>query len=131
MTRATGVFSVVGGIEQGIHEDPSGVRLTRVSGTQRFEGSVVGDGSVDWVFCYQADRSARFVGFQRIQGVLDKRSGSFVMESVGDHDGKTSRGRWRVVPGSGAGELTGITGQGAFEAAGGRDVSYQIDYQLG
>jgi hypothetical protein len=130
MTKATGTFRVTGGSEQIVREAPGEVRLTRVSGTQRFGGAIVGDGSVEWVFCYRPDRSARFVGLQRIEGSIDGRAGSMVMESTGNHDGKRSNGRWRVIPGSGTGKLAGISGEGSFDAPGGPEVGYELDYQL-
>ena len=37
---------------------------------------------------------------------------------------------WKVVGGSGSGGLAGIAGSGGFEAAGGRSVSYRLDYKL-
>jgi hypothetical protein len=128
--RATGTFTVTGGSEQIIREAPGEVKLTRVSGTQRFSGGIVADGSVEWVFCYRPDRSARFVGLQRIEGSIDGRSGSLVMESIGDHDGRQSKGHWRVIAGSGTGELASIRGEGTFDAPGGPEVTYQIDYQV-
>jgi len=73
VTRATGAFTVTGGSEQTIREAPNEVKLTRVAGTQRFEGAIVGEGSVEWMFCYRPDRSAVFVGFERIEGSLEAR----------------------------------------------------------
>ena len=130
MSRATGTFTVTGGSEQTIREAPGEVKLTRVSGTQRFEGGIVGEGSVEWVFCYRPDRSARFVGVQRVEGSIDGRSGSVVMESIGDHDGRQSKGHWRIIAGSSTGELAGISGEGSFDAPGGPEVSYELDYQF-
>jgi Protein of unknown function (DUF3224) len=130
VSRAAGGFTVTGGGEQTIREAPGEVRLTRVSGTQRFGGGIVGEGSVEWMFCYRPDRSARFVGLQRIEGSIEGRTGSFVMESTGDHDGRQSKGHWRIIPGSGAGELAGISGEGSFDAPGGPEATYQLDYQL-
>ena len=130
MSRATGRFTVTGGSEETIHEAPGEVKLTRVGGTQHFSGGIVGDGSVDWVFCYRPDRSARFLGLQRIEGTIDGRAGSLIMESTGNHDGTRSNGRWRVISGSGTGEVAGITGEGSFNAPGGPEVEYELDYQL-
>src|ERR1700690_4438484 len=79
MTTAAGKFTVVGGNEQVYREAPGEVRLTRVSGTQKFVGAIVGDGSVEWVFCYRADRTARFLGLQRIEGAIDGGAGSRVV----------------------------------------------------
>ena len=131
MSRATGTFAVTGGSEQTIREAVGEVELTRVSGTQRFGGTVVGAGTVEWVFCYRPDRSARFVGLQRIEGAIDGRTGSLVMESAGDHDGRQSQGQWHVIPGSGTGELAGIGGDGTFEAPGGPEATYELDYHFG
>ena len=130
MGKAVGSFTVTGGSEQTIRAAPGEVKLTRVNGTQQFGGGVVGEGSVEWVFCYRPDGSARFVGLQRIEGSVDGRSGSLVMESVGDHSGGRSHGHWRVILGSGTGELAGISGEGSFEAPGGREVMYVLNYEI-
>jgi hypothetical protein len=131
MTRSTGKFVITGGSEQTVSEAPGEVKLTRVAGTQRFEGGIAGLGTVEWVFCYRSDRSARFVGFWRIAGSIDGRSGSLVLESAGDHDGRQSRGRWQIVAGSGTGELEGISGEGSFHAPGGPEASCELDYEIG
>lgn len=131
MTKAVGRFSVTGGSEQTVREAPGEVKLTRVAGTQRFGGAIEGVGSVEWVFGYRSDRSAVFAGFQRIEGSIDGHSGSFILESIGEHDGKASKGRWRVIPGSGTGGLAGITGEGSFDAPGGPEATYQLEYRLG
>jgi hypothetical protein len=130
MRRAAGTLAVTGGSEQVIHEAEGEVKLTRVSGTQRFAGDIVGEGSVDWVFCYRTDRTATFLGLQRIDGAIAGLTGSLVLESTGDHDGRSSRGRWRVVSGSGTDELAGIRGEGSFTAPGGQQVSYEFDFEF-
>ncbi len=137
MAHLGGQFTVTGGSEQPIGDEPASgpaggqagpaFRLTRVSGTQRFEGDVVGEGSVEWVFAYAPDRSADFAGFQRISGSIGGRSGSFMLESTGHHDGTRSAGRWRIVGGSGTDDLAGIRGRGSFRAPGGATVDYELD----
>jgi hypothetical protein len=130
VSKAIGKFTVTGGNEHLIREAEGEVRLTRVTGTQRFEGGIAGEGAVEWVMCYSPDRSARFMGFQRIEGSIDGQTGSLVLESTGFHDGRSSQGGWRVVPGSGTGELVGISGHGHFEAPGGAVVTYSLEYEL-
>jgi hypothetical protein len=130
LSLASGKFSVTGGSEQTVREAPGELKLTRVAGTQRFGGTIEGAGSVDWVFGYRPDRTAVFAGFQRIEGSVAGRSGSFLLESIGEHDGKGSTGRWRIVTGSGTGELSGIHGEGTFEAPGGPEASYELEYSL-
>ena len=130
MKRVTGTFTVTGGHERTFHDAEGEVRLTRVGGTQVFAGGIVGEGAVEWVMCYSLDRSARFVGFQRIAGFVDGRSGSMTMESTGYYDGRSSVGSWRIIPGSGTGALVGIGGHGTFEAPGGPEVHYELEYEL-
>ena len=130
MPSATGTFEITG-----MHEDPVGgqndePRLTRAGGTQRFSGDIVGDGIVEWLACY-VDGHGRLVGLQRIEGTIGGIDGSFVIEATSDHDGKQSSGTWRILDGTGSGDLAGISGQGSFEAGGGRTVTYRLDYELG
>ena len=129
MTRATGSFQVLSGGEEPYDELDGGIRLTHASGAQAFSGHIEGDGSVHWLMLYRADKTAHFVGLQRITGSIGGRTGSVVLAAEGDHDGAESRIRLIVIDGSGTGELTGITGKGRLVAPG-RTGSYELDYEL-
>jgi hypothetical protein len=130
MAKVSGTFEVTSWREEAYHEREGEVKLTRAGGDQRFSGDLEGEGSVEWLMCYSASGAARFVGLQRFEGSLGGRAGSFVIESVGDHDGKQSKGDWTIVAGSGTGEFSDISGRGGFDAPGGPRVSYRLDYQL-
>jgi hypothetical protein len=129
MATATGSFKITGGDEDA-YDVADGLRLTHASGQQSFTGGIEAVGSVHWLMAYRPGKTARFVGLQRISGSLDGRRGSFLLTAEGDHDGSTSRIRWRVVDGSGSGELAGITGEGAMDAPGGPGGTYRLDYTL-
>ena len=107
-----------------------GSLLAHATGTQRFTGDLQADGAVDWLMCYLPDRSATFVGLQRIDGSIDGRSGTFMMHADGSHDGTGSDRTWTVVPGSGTGGLVGIAGEGSFNAAGGPTVTYVLEFRF-
>ena len=130
MPTATGTFEITGMHEDPWHQGEAGPRLTRAGGSQRFSGDLEGEGLVEWLACY-ANGGAHLVGLQRIDGRVGERSGSVVIEATSDHDGKQSSGTWRILDGTGSGELAGISGTGRFEASGGRTVSYRLDYELG
>lgn len=130
MPSASGTFEVTPGTEDGLHETDDGPKLTHATGTQRFTGDLQADGTVDWLMCYLPDRSATFVGLQRIDGSVAGRTGTFVMQAFGTHDGEGSGATWTIVPGSGTGELSGINGEGSFHAAGGRTIEYLLEYRL-
>jgi uncharacterized protein DUF3224 len=131
MANATGTFEITSWDEDTYHEVEGEVTLTRASGAQRFTGDIEGEGSVQWLMCYSADGAARFVGMQRIEGSIGERTGSFVVEAAGDHDGRQSKGAWTVIAGSGAGGLSGISGEGTFEAPGGPEASFSLQYEFG
>jgi hypothetical protein len=130
MPTVSGTFELLSGGEEPYREDPDGPRLTHAKGTQRFGGGIEGNGSVDWLVCYRPDKTARFVGLQRIDGRIGDRTGGFVLEATSTYDGKASTGTWEVISGTGTDELAGITGRGGFEAPGGPKVQYHLDYQL-
>lgn len=131
MPTATGTFEVTIGGEDAFHERSGEPRLARAHGTQRFSGDIEGDGVVEWLNCYLPAGTARLIGLQRIEGTIAGRRGSLVIETLADHDGRQSRGSWRIIDGSGTGDLAGISGSGGFEARGGTTVSYTLDYELG
>lgn len=73
--------------------------------------------------------SAGYVALERFTGTLDGHAGSFVLQ----HSGTMTRGKadltLTVVPDSGTGELSGLTGSMSIENAGGQH-SYVFDYTL-
>jgi hypothetical protein len=59
---------------------------------------------------YQPDGTGSLVTMVRVTGVIDGHAGSFALRGEGEFDGTTATGRMTVVPGSGTGELAGISG---------------------
>jgi hypothetical protein len=130
LREAIGEFTVTGGREETYVERSPG-KLTRAGGTQAFTGAIVGSGTVEWLMSYPGDGTARYVGLQLIEGTLDGRRGSFVLTASGAFGGTTSEATWTVVPGSGRGELAGISGSGGFSAGPGPQGRYRLSYRLG
>jgi hypothetical protein len=129
MATANGTFEITSMGEDTLRELDGDGKLTHANGTQRFTGDIEGDGSVEWLMCY-VQGGASYVGLQRIEGSLDGQEGSFVIEAVGRFDGGSSSGSWAVIEGSGTGQLEGITGEGRFEAPGGPNATYSLEYRL-
>jgi ribulose-5-phosphate 4-epimerase/fuculose-1-phosphate aldolase len=98
---------------------------------QSLTGDIDGDGLAQWLMCYRADKTADFVGLQRISGRIGDREGSFVLTSNGTFDGKVAAGDMVVVEGSGDGEFAGITGSGNFAAPHGSVATVELDYEIG
>jgi hypothetical protein len=124
-TQAKGTFKIDAWDEQ-----PYADRLSRAQVKATYSGDIEGQGETEWLMCYREDKTADFVGFQRITGCLGDRSGSFVLESTGAFDGKVASGPLAIVRGSGTGELAGIVGTGEFSAPMGGEPSLSLDYDF-
>lgn len=107
-----------------------GPDLVRVSVTETFHGDIEAAGSVEFLQVMRADGSASFVGVERVTGTIAARTGSFVLQDSGTVADTKVRGDWFVVPGSGTGELTGLSGEGSFEADLGEGAAVKLSYRF-
>jgi hypothetical protein len=130
MPHANGSFRVSSMKEDPYEELPDGGKLTRASGDQDYTGDLVGKGKVQWLMSYRGDGTAHFVGIWHVTGSIDGRRGTFLIQSVGEFDGKKSQGSWTIVEGLGSGDLASLHGTGSFEAPGGTDATYDLDYEI-
>jgi hypothetical protein len=130
MTKARGEFTVESSGEDAYEALDDGVRLAHAYGRQTFTGDIEADGAVHWLMLYRPNKTARFVGLQRLSGTIGKRRGTVVLTASGEHDGKGSKISLEVAAGSGSGELAGMTGSGALVIAG-KTGTYELDYRLG
>ena len=63
----------------------------------------------------------------RVQG---DKAGTFVLQGLGEFDGKEARTRLAVVPGSSTGDLAGLRGSGLAVAPMGSTGTFSLDYDL-
>jgi hypothetical protein len=126
---AKGTFSV----EMKPQAEPDtadGVSLGRMSLDKRFEGDLVATGKGEMLTALTPVKgSAGYVAIERVSGMLQGRSGSFVFQHSGTMDQGAQRLSITVVPGSGTGALAGLSGTFKIHiAAGGH--SYEFEYSL-
>ena len=74
--------------------------------------------------------SAAYVAIERVSGSLQGRSGTFFMQHNGIMDRGVPTLSLSVVPDSGTGELTGLSGRMAIDIVDGKHY-YTFDYVLG
>ena len=132
-THATGTFEGKSWDEKPYDQVEGLPKLTRVSSTNAFKGGVEGEGTLEYLVAYRDGNSGSFVGLERVIGRIDGRSGSFVLQHNGTFEGRTARGDWFVVPGSGTGDLRGLRGAGGYVwqgQEGEMQVSYTLDYDF-
>ena len=94
--------------------DAPAPKTTVASDIATITGEIEGQLADRWLMSYAADNTARFVGLTHVTGSVAGRSGTFVLQHVGWFDADGLHTDFTVVPGSGTGELAGITGAGTF-----------------
>ena len=107
-----------------------GVTLGRMSLDKRFDGDLSATGRGQMLTAMTAVQgSAGYVAIERVTGTLHGKSGSFVFQ----HTGRMAHGAQQlsisVVPDSGTGELTGISGTFRIQIVEGKHF-YEFDYRL-
>ncbi len=107
-----------------------GVVLARVTFDKRLSGALEATSVVHMIAARTpiAD-SAGYVAIERVEGTLEGKRGSFVLQ----HNGISHRGvqtlALTVVPDSGTGELTGLSGAMKIEVVDGKH-RYDFEYHL-
>lgn len=129
-THLEGVFEVTSWNEEQVGGLEEAAKVTTAGIGQRFTGGIDAQTRWDMVMTYRDDGTADFVGYQRIDGRIGDKTGTFVLQGVGQFDGKEARTRLEVVPGSSTGDLTGLRGTGVAVAPSGSTGTYSLDYEL-
>ena len=128
LTHAT--FRILSWDEEAFDEREGEPRLTRAHVTKSFHGELTGTGNLLYVMTHLEGGSASFTGFEKVVGSLGGRRGSFVLRHAGTYDGAAARAAYEVVPGSGTGELAGLSGTGGFSAGHAEEHDMTLDYEL-
>ena len=87
------------------------IQFARAHIEKTFTGDLEGTGSVDMMSVTTSDEGAAYVALEWIEGTLNGNSGAFALLHAADD---TLRA-WRIVPGSGTGELAGISGEARID----------------
>jgi hypothetical protein len=127
-TRATGRIEVKTYEPQTYEEVDGGPDLVEIHVTETLRGDIEGEGVVRFLQAIRKDGSASFVGVERVTGSVGGRKGTFLLQDEGTLEDSTAKGDWFVIPGSGTGDLSGLRGDGGFEAELGQPASIWLDY---
>jgi hypothetical protein len=132
--RASGSYGIKGWDEKtwdGVdHKAQSGAKLTHAKVIFAFQGDFQGEGEVQFLMSYRDETYATFVGMMKMSGLLNGRDGSFVVQSIGQFENGAASSKWTIVPGSGTGTLTGISGSGESVATHGDSQPFTLVYSF-
>ncbi|MFE0028242.1 DUF3224 domain-containing protein [Amycolatopsis sp. NPDC059021] len=110
-------------------------RVAYAHASMTFSGVIEGEASCDYLLFYPGEGydggGTTSPGYDRIEGSVDGRKGTFVLrhEFTFDLDGLSST--FSVVPGSGTGELAGLSGSGTIKGTPGvLTVAYTFEYTV-
>ena len=109
----TATFEITGWDETPYDEPAEGPKLTRATVHKRFSGPLEAT-SVAQLLTAHGDDGRGYLASERVEGSLDGRAGTFVLQHGGLGDAAEQRAFGHVVPGSGTGELRGLRGDAEF-----------------
>jgi hypothetical protein len=129
MPTAAGEFDVTMRPER-MSVDASGFGLGRMVLDKQYHGALEASGNGEMLsFMGAVQGSAGYVAMERVEGVLDGKRGGFTLQ----HNGIMDRGHPSlsvlVVPDSGSGELTGLSGKLAIRSENGQH-HYEFEYLI-
>ena len=105
--------------------------IGRMSIDKQYHGDLEAGGKGEFLGVYGSVKgSAGYVAMEKVSGKLNGRSGSFVLQHSGTMTQGESGLTITVVPDSGTGELTGITGTMTIRIEAGGKHFYEFEYTL-
>jgi hypothetical protein len=100
-------------------------KLTEALVRKTYSGDIDGSSTTKWLMAYAPDKTATFVGIERITGMISGREGDLVLLHDGEFSDGVASANLRVALGTG--DLTGTAGTGKFRADPSGSVSIELE----
>jgi hypothetical protein len=107
-------FEVTSWDESPFDERTGVAKLTEALVEKSYTGDVEATSTTKWLMAYAPDKSATFIGLERIRGTVAGMHGSLVLQHVGTFADGSADADLTVV--SGTDELKAASGSGTFKA---------------
>ncbi len=95
--------------------DVEGARIVRTTFVKRFTGDLEGTSRGEMVMAYALQGSAAYTGYERVEGTLAGRTGSFILRHNAFIAEDAGGSEVVIMDSSGTGELTGLAGTADIE----------------
>lgn len=129
MAKVSGEFEVKL-VPEILAEGSEGTGIARMTLDKRYHGPLTATGRGEFLsFRSPVPTSAVYVAIEKVDGTLEGRVGSFMLQHAGVMGGESSGLRILIAPDSGTGELEGIAGTLGIRIEQGRHY-YELDYTL-
>ena len=133
--HTTGTFTVAS-FEPVDYTSPitTGIPVGHAHMVKEFSGDVAGRSSTQFSFAFdQTSGVGTYVAMEAFEGTLDGRAGTFAFAHSATTDGRSSErlaDMLVIVPGSGSGDLSGVTGTGRILVDSDGTHTIELDYEL-
>jgi Protein of unknown function (DUF3224) len=127
-TRSDGAFRTLTWEEKAPEDqEQKAVRVSHAHTTSSYKGVIAGTSVSEYVMYYSGAGegwgAGSYRGYERVDGTVGGRSGSFILEHRGDSSGTTVSATWTVVEGSGTADLATLSGRGGFTSEHGDEAT--------
>lgn len=116
--------------ENAYSEIEGGPKLSRVAVTNSFDGGLVGTSVMEYLMAYVSDSFGTFIGYERIEGTIDGRRGSFCLHHEGRFDDTGISTKMTIIEETGTGDLAGISGSGSYTTIHGVEETAKITFLI-
>ena len=128
--KITGTFEVSLNPLPGYAQGEDGISLGRMSIDKKFTGELTASSKGEMLSAMTSVKgSAGYVAIEQVSGTLSGRKGGFVLQHFGSMNRGSDRLILEVVPDSGTGELSNLTGQMTINVEGDHHY-YEFEYAL-
>jgi hypothetical protein len=118
-------FEVTSWDETPFDEGTGVAKLTEALVAKKYTGDIEGTSSTKWLMAYAPDKTATFVGLERIKGTVAGKHGSLVLQHVGSFQDGSADASLTVI--SGTNELEAVSGSGHFTANPAGSITLALD----
>ena len=129
--HASGTFDVKVIPQKPDNKEAEAANFQRLSLDKQFHGDLEADSKGEMIGSMSDVKgSGGYVAMERVTGALSGRKGTFVLQQSGTMTGGIPKMAVTVVPDSGTGELTGISGSMTIRIEEGGRHFYDFEYSL-
>jgi hypothetical protein len=118
-------FEIASWDETPFEDNDETSKLTEALVSKRYSGGINGTSTTKWLMAYTPDKTALYVGAERIRGTVGGRNGSLVLLHDGAYQDGVATADLRVA--SGTDELANAAGTGKFRADPAGSITLDLD----
>lgn len=125
-SRIEATFEITAWEETPFDEGTGVAKLTEALVSKQYSGDIDATSTTKWLMAYAPDKSATFIGLERIKGTFGGKHGSLVLQHSGTFENGSADATLSVV--SGTNELKSVSGTGDFKADPAGSVTLNLSF---